>query len=1016
MRQFTYPAPHQAPQPPHATTKPAKKKSAGSTLNPKAKPFVFNAKAKPFRPAFTTSSAPQTQSQTSFTPAPNVVKQQAGPKVADTQKPKIPADQNADAKFNTKVVAPKAEKVKALKNGKDAGFEIPRVQSTPLPESSPLTSKSVLTKKKAVMESAPPPKTKDTQKEAEEPKEGKMNGEQPASKATEEKKSSVDSSIAKKPEVADIASKKEEVVKSEGPAGGKSSGGQPPEPTQTKEEKVTEDQSIKTEAPENKEEEKPQPKPQPRSSAPDMPQPKPQPIKREENKKEGDSIVPSAAPKREDRALYKVKRTATPSVETASKPEESQTPKQSPEVPDKNREPIVYARRLFAAFRTTNIDAPDDLPSIEDIIKKLNANLPKQRNSVRGGSRGGSGGLRAKQRGSRDDRRQGGRRNKKGQERQPKFLAPVKPLVKSENAYEIRKDKDEDEKIEAAFRRVLNKICPDNFDSLVQKVVKGKEEDLKIDTKDRVDMTANLFFEKAIAEEVFLSTYAQFCVALSKDLPKFQIAEGKVHDFRRVILTKCQGEFQSFTRSESREAVEGESEEEKKKRLDEEAKSKKRILGTIRLIGELYVRGMIGIRIISYCTELLSRNTKKHPVRPEFIEALCKLLETIGKNIENENEKYVNTLFEKLKKLSDMDDVLDFRHRFMIKDTIDLRDNYWEPRIKKTKAMTKDEFRKQMEKEEREAAMRSLSGRRRTTTYSYSQGTTMKKKSNKPADEWMSQSSRRGGKGAQDVRQSEKGGRKMQRKVMNTGRPKVEVTRSNAFGGLAMGPSSPPKESAPNSSASKVPAKSSEPKKEKLTAEQAEKKIKALLGEYLDARDFQEVISCIEELGSEEHYGKIVSTAIMLSVEKKGGEKPMGDVLVKLVNSDKVNIKKPAVESGYLKILKDVEDLALDYPRILQTMGTTYGRLLDGGSIDLSLLDNPVFEPLKQYGDAAKFVIGMLQAIKASKGDSGLVSWYKDSKFDLKKFMRPRNNSREGTIEFIKDRHKDLIALESVIE
>jgi len=421
------------------------------------------------------------------------------------------------------------------------------------------------------------------------------------------------------------------------------------------------------------------------------------------------------------------------------------------------------------------------------------------------------------------------------------------------------------------------------------------------------------------------------------------------------------------------------------------------------LIGELYVRAMIAFRIINYCTELLSRNTAKHPVRPEFIEALCKLLETIGKKIDKENKKYVNTLFDKLEKLSDMEDALDFRHRFMIKDTLDLRHNFWEPRIKKTKAMTKDEFRKQMEKDEREAAM----GGRRRTTFSYSQGT-MKKKERKPAaDEWMSQS-RRGAKGApQDVRQSEKGGRKLQRQRISISRPKVEVTRSNAFIGLAV------KETTSKESA---PAKTTEPKKEKLTAEQAEKKIKALLGEYLDARDFKEVVSCIKELGSDEHYSQIVSTAIMLSVEKKGGEKPMGDVLVELANSELLSIGKSAFVSGYKKILKDVEDLSLDYPKILPTMGNIFGRLLLKKSIDLSLLDDPAIEPLKEYGDAAKFVIGMLKAVKEEKGDSGLQSWYKDSKFDLKKFMRPRNNTKKGTVEFIKDRHKDLIALESVIE
>ena len=64
---------------------------------------------------------------------------------------------------------------------------------------------------------------------------------------------------------------------------------------------------------------------------------------------------------------------------------------------------------------------------------------------------------------------------------------------------------------------------------------------------------------------------------------------------------------------------------------------KRRTLGTIRFIGELYIRHMIASRIMRHCITLLFGDINA-PVE-EDIEALCRLLDTTGRYLENSRGK-----------------------------------------------------------------------------------------------------------------------------------------------------------------------------------------------------------------------------------------------------------------------------------------------------------------------------------------------------------------------------------------
>jgi translation initiation factor 4G len=147
--------------------------------------------------------------------------------------------------------------------------------------------------------------------------------------------------------------------------------------------------------------------------------------------------------------------------------------------------------------------------------------------------------------------------------------------------------------------------------------------------------------------------------------------------FKGILLNECQRVFQT--------GLDQISDETKTSIELEELRSaqKRRMLGNIRFIGELYKRGMVIEIIIHSCVQHLL----KDPQNPseEDIEALCKLLTTIGKQLDNPRSKrQMDAYFQQIQTILTLT-TLSSRIRYMLFDLQDLRKNQWTPREAKTK-------------------------------------------------------------------------------------------------------------------------------------------------------------------------------------------------------------------------------------------------------------------------------------------------------------------------------------------
>ncbi|XP_013777285.1 eukaryotic translation initiation factor 4 gamma 3-like [Limulus polyphemus] len=256
-----------------------------------------------------------------------------------------------------------------------------------------------------------------------------------------------------------------------------------------------------------------------------------------------------------------------------------------------------------------------------------------------------------------------------------------KPLTK------VSKESGDDEaKTEELYKRVkgiLNKLTPQKFQTLVSQVL-----ELDIDTEERLKGVIDLVFQKAIQEPAFSVTYANLCKTLA--VCHVTSSDGQQVKFKKLLLVKCQQEFEKDIDADINKS-------EYLKKIEEAE--------TFRFIGELFKLSMLTPKIMDSCIhKLLSQQDE------DSLECLCRLLTTVGKELEGDRGKnkvwtqqmdnYFKTMENIVKKR-----LTSSRIRFMLQDVIDLRKNNWVPRRDENNPKTIDQIHKEAKMEAQEQEM-----------------------------------------------------------------------------------------------------------------------------------------------------------------------------------------------------------------------------------------------------------------------------------------------------------------------
>ncbi|KAI0215321.1 Eukaryotic translation initiation factor 4 gamma 2 [Lamellibrachia satsuma] len=230
---------------------------------------------------------------------------------------------------------------------------------------------------------------------------------------------------------------------------------------------------------------------------------------------------------------------------------------------------------------------------------------------------------------------------------------------------------------DAIFRKVrgiLNKLTPEKFDKLGLELL-----NVGIDSELILKGIILLIFEKALDEPKYSSLYAHLCHRLCEDSPNFEPPSSSISSFRRLLLNKCQDEFEN--RSCATEVFDKVGiltiEEE-----EQYAQARRKMLGNIKFICELGKLDMLHESILHQCIKQLLAKKKKAGLKEvaEDLECLCQIMKTIGKGLDNGKAKlWMDQYFLRMETFM-VNMELPSRIRFMLRDVAEQRGNSWVPR------------------------------------------------------------------------------------------------------------------------------------------------------------------------------------------------------------------------------------------------------------------------------------------------------------------------------------------------
>ncbi|KAI9465204.1 armadillo-type protein, partial [Lactarius psammicola] len=286
-------------------------------------------------------------------------------------------------------------------------------------------------------------------------------------------------------------------------------------------------------------------------------------------------------------------------------------------------------------------------------------------------------------------------------------MEPVTPLKLSANRWvaastrrgDSHLDSGSPEVVECKVKALLNKLSMVRFDSITDQIIAWANKSEKEKDGRTLIQVIKLVFEKATDEEMFSEIYARLCRKMMEQIsPKVQDygiknSKGKPFAggdlFRKYLLNRCQEDFERGWVAAAATEVQAVKEANEKTKGGEEcelysdeyyaaAKARRRGLGLVRFIGELFKLQMLTERIMHECIKKLLANAE-HPEEEE-IESVCRLLVTVGSLLDTPKARaHIDVYFSRMREFTKNKNI-NARVVFVLQDVIELRERKWIPR------------------------------------------------------------------------------------------------------------------------------------------------------------------------------------------------------------------------------------------------------------------------------------------------------------------------------------------------
>ncbi|EGG23342.1 type A von Willebrand factor domain-containing protein [Cavenderia fasciculata] len=584
------------------------------------------------------------------------------------------------------------------------------------------------------------------------------------------------------------------------------------------------------------------------------------------------------------------------------------------------------------------------------------------------------------------------------------------------------------------FKFNLNLITMDTYATIIKNF-----EGIVIPNEEVLGNIAKILFEKAIIDQKYSAVFAILTHYLDSKYPKFENNK----TLKRDIITNCQKEFElHLTDTYDRSKFDTLSKED---RDEEEFIIKRRFLGNIKFIGELYKHSVLAESIVlNYCVAKLLEKANTHV--EDTIEGMAKLISNIGKKLDADPSKPgLAGVFSQVRQLSE-NEKLTSRARYLLLDLLDLRAGRWEPKNNTISKVNKEEN----DKEERFVSKHGSGrrddrdkGDRRDRNDRNDRGDRRDRDRhdrndrndrnnrddrNDRNDRGIFGKSKDGwetvGKSSPKGKQTPKKGdlSNSRDNISNSKtppRPAAPATlkksgdeRRNVFAALDDDdydmPSSP-KKPTPKDTGKQQESKDTKGKPadasaaaQPVSATKLEADVSMTLDEFLELGDPEEALECIKELNYPTLYSKIICIIVNKSFEKNNTEKQS---IVELFNQIITSQIYPAeaFKEGFKEVLATIEDTEIDLPFASKFLAELIGFCIEADILTLNYVEENYLH-LVDSGKAEEMLKDTLISIVKHSDSDRLVDIYeKTADLDILKLFRPKNRTTQYLQEFFQE-------------
>ena len=433
--------------------------------------------------------------------------------------------------------------------------------------------------------------------------------------------------------------------------------------------------------------------------------------------------------------------------------------------------------------------------------------------------------------------------------------------------------------------------------------------------------------------------------------------------------------------------------------MESATKAKRRYLGTIRLIGELYKLTMLTENIMHECLVKLLNGSGDE----DSIECLCNLLTTIGKDIDNPKSKgRVDLYFAEMAKLVKAK-TTSTRIRFMMIDLAELRKNKWVPRQKVEGPKKIDQIHKEAVQVQQKKVESTAN---KTPWYQNkvpSTSVVIKPKVSQPsAGDWTSVHHKpmkmepislknfnnfTTAKTGSEVKLGPSRGIWNKGSSSGTTKANEKSTFPSFFAPLANLDNDEDDKSAAvqqklpseHKSSAKVPAQVQRENRLELeiSREEMAKKVKSRVDEYVELKDLDEAVDTIKELHVESCFKNSVRFfyfSIEQNIEKSSKvREAVGLLHMTILKNSVATVEAYAAALGMLTRFAD--DIAVDVPQIWSYLAEAVSPVFSGGSdfklnVLISTSEEDMEEEFESEDDdnTARLLATVLSEVSAKQG------------------------------------------------